>query len=66
MGFAVLNPSYELCHLITEPLYSKASTQFVSKTEVEDEKEKSTDHLAVMVQWGGCRRSRKSLAAILS
>jgi hypothetical protein len=40
---------HELCHLITDPLYSKATTQFVSKTEVEDEREKLTDHLAVMV-----------------
>jgi hypothetical protein len=48
MGFAALNPSYGLCHLITDPLYSKASTRLVSKTEVEDEREKLTDHLAVM------------------
>jgi hypothetical protein len=40
---------HELCHLITDPLYTKATTQFTSRGEIEDEREKLTDHVAVMV-----------------
>lgn len=40
---------HELCHLITDPLYTKARNRFGSEGEIEDEREKLTDHLAVMV-----------------
>lgn len=40
---------HELCHLITDPLYSKAFDRFVSKNEIEDERERLTDWIARMV-----------------
>ena len=40
---------HELCHLITDPLYGKATTLFVSKTEIEDERERLTDHIANII-----------------
>lgn len=40
---------HEMCHLITDPLYTKATTMWNSKSEIEDERERLTDHIAVMV-----------------
>ena len=40
---------HEMCHLITDPLYTKATTQFTSRSEIEDERERLTDHIAVVV-----------------
>lgn len=40
---------HEMCHLLTDPLYSKTTTQFPSRSEVEDERERLTDHIAVVV-----------------
>lgn len=40
---------HELCHVITDPLYAKAVTQWVSQQEVEDERERLTDRIAVIL-----------------
>lgn len=34
---------HEMCHLITDPLYAKATSRYVSKDEIEDERENLTD-----------------------
>lgn len=41
--------THEMCHPITDPLYCKAVTQWISKSEIEDEREKLTDHIANIV-----------------
>ena len=38
--------THEMCHPITDGLYTKASNRFVSKDEIEDERERLTDHIA--------------------
>ena len=40
---------HELCHTITDPLYSKTTNVYVSKSEIEDERERLTDHIAQIV-----------------
>lgn len=40
---------HELCHLITDPFYTKATTQYTSRSEIEDERERLTDTIAVIV-----------------
>lgn len=40
---------HEMCHPITDPLYAKTCTRYVSKNEVEDEREKLTDYIANIV-----------------
>jgi hypothetical protein len=40
---------HELCHLLTDPLYCKAFARFVSKEEIEDERERLTDHICNIV-----------------
>lgn len=40
---------HELCHTITDPLYCKAITRYVSKDEIEDERERLTDKIANIV-----------------
>jgi hypothetical protein len=40
---------HELCHVITDPLYSKANSRYVSKDEILDEREKLTDCIANIV-----------------
>lgn len=40
---------HELCHPITDPLYCKATTLFVSKNEIEDERERLTDLICNIV-----------------
>lgn len=37
---------HELCHSVTDPLYAKATSRYVSRGEVEDERERLTDHIA--------------------
>jgi hypothetical protein len=37
---------HEMCHPITDPLYCKSTNRFVSKDEIEDERERLTDHIA--------------------
>jgi hypothetical protein len=38
---------HELCHTITDPLYSKSRQRFVSPQEIEDERERLTDYIAI-------------------
>ena len=40
---------HELCHLITDPFYTKACERHVTKQTLEDERERLTDHIAVVV-----------------
>ena len=40
---------HELCHLLTDPLYGKATTMWTSRSEIEDERERLTDNIAVIV-----------------
>lgn len=40
---------HEMCHPITDPLYAKAVTLWKSKQEVEDERERLTDHIANII-----------------
>lgn len=36
---------HEFCHLITDPLYSKAVARHVSEDEIKDERERLTDYI---------------------
>lgn len=36
---------HEMCHPITDPLYSKATTRYVSRDEINDEREGLTDYI---------------------
>lgn len=40
---------HELCHTMTDPLYDKALQRMVSRNEIEDERERLTDHIANLV-----------------
>ena len=40
---------HEMCHPITDPLYAKSTSRFVSKDEIEDEREKLTDYICNIV-----------------
>lgn len=40
---------HELCHPITDPLYSKACDRYVSKGEINDERERLTDYIANII-----------------
>jgi hypothetical protein len=40
---------HELAHSITDPLYCKALQRLVSKEEIEDERERLTDHITNVV-----------------
>lgn len=40
---------HELCHPITDPLYSKAVSRYVSNYEILDEREKLTDYICNIV-----------------
>lgn len=39
---------HELCHLITDPFYTRAGERYVTMAALEDERERLTDHIAVM------------------
>ncbi len=41
---------HELCHMITDPLYSKAVDRYVGKNEIEDERERLTDTMTVIIR----------------
>jgi hypothetical protein len=41
---------HELCHAITDPLYCKSVSRYVSKNEIEDERERLTDKLTVIIR----------------
>ena len=36
---------HEFCHLLTDGLYTKATKRFASKDEIENERERLTDHI---------------------
>jgi hypothetical protein len=40
---------HEMCHVITDPLYSKATERYVSRTEILDERELLTDYICNIV-----------------
>jgi hypothetical protein len=40
---------HELCHLITDPFYAKATDRYASKNEIEDERERLTDFICHLV-----------------
>jgi len=40
---------HEICHALTDPLYSKAVQRYVSKNEIEDERERLTDHICNII-----------------
>ena len=40
---------HELLHHITDPLYCKATNRYVGKTEIEDERERLTDTLTIIL-----------------
>lgn len=39
---------HELCHLITDPFYTRAVERYVTKDTLEDERERLTDFIAVL------------------
>ena len=41
--------THEMCHPITDPLYAKAASTWRTKGEVEDERERLTDHIANII-----------------
>lgn len=41
--------AHEMAHVVTDPLYAKACNMWRSKDELEDERERLTDHLANIV-----------------
>lgn len=40
---------HELCHILTDPLYNKSLSRFVGENEIEDEREKLTDTITVIL-----------------
>jgi hypothetical protein len=40
---------HEMCHIVTDELYSKGYDRFITKTELEDARERTTDHFANMI-----------------
>lgn len=40
---------HEVCHTLTDPLYGKATNRYVTKDEINDEREALTDHLANII-----------------
>ena len=41
---------HELCHVLTDPLYTKACGRWVSKDEVNDERERLTDTMTIIIR----------------
>lgn len=46
---AIMVLTHEVCHALTDPLYNAGFMRFSSKEQIEDEREKLTDHLANIV-----------------
>lgn len=44
---------HELCHSVTDPLYGKACSRYIAKDDLEDERERLTDHLANVIMKSG-------------
>jgi len=40
---------HEMCHVLTDPLYSKATKRYITKEAIEDEREILTDHICNIV-----------------
>ena len=40
---------HELCHIITEPMYLLCFERFISQNEIEDTRERCTDHISTIV-----------------
>ena len=40
---------HELCHILTDPFYAKAISRYVGKEEIEDERERLTDTICVIL-----------------
>lgn len=40
---------HEMCHVITDPLYSKATDRYVSRNEILDERELLTDYICNII-----------------
>lgn len=41
---------HELCHIITDPLYCKAISRYVSENEIRDERERLTDTVTAIIR----------------
>ena len=41
---------HELLHILTDPLYSKALRRFIVQTDIEDERERLTDILTIIIR----------------
>lgn len=41
---------HELCHVLTDPLYVKATERYTTKNEISDEREKLTDTIAAIIR----------------
>jgi hypothetical protein len=41
---------HELCHVLTDNFYGKATNRYISKDELNDERETLTDHIAMIVE----------------
>lgn len=41
---------HELLHIITDPLYTKAFSRYVTKQEIEDERERLTDTISAIIR----------------
>jgi hypothetical protein len=46
---------HEMCHTITDPLYSKATERYITKEEIENEREILTEHISSIILRGGVR-----------
>lgn len=40
---------HEMCHMVTDPFYSKAVSRYISKYDMEDERERLTDHVCNII-----------------
>ncbi len=40
---------HELCHIITDPFYAKATSRYIAKDDLEDERERLTDHICNII-----------------
>lgn len=40
---------HELCHVFTDPFYCKATSRYISKDDMEDERERLVDHITNIV-----------------
>lgn len=45
--------THEMCHPITDPLYVKGVSRWASRQEIEDERERLTDHIANIILKNG-------------